>query len=93
MRGRLRLVASADAEDGSLLIHQDARVYLSTLETGQKIRHELQPGRRAWLQVLRGVVELNGRELETSDGAAISDETVLSIRANAPAEIMLFDLP
>ncbi len=91
-RGRLRLVASPDAQDGSLPIHQDARVYLSVLETGQEVRHALVQDRHAWLQVLRGAVELNGHSLQTSDGAAVSDETTLLIRANEPSEVMLFDL-
>ena len=80
-RGRLRLVASPDAQDGSLLIHQDARVYLSTLDGDQEIQHDLRPGRHAWLQVLRGAVELNGQLLHASDGAAVSDVTKLSILA------------
>lgn len=92
-RGRLRLVASPEAQDGSLLIHQDARVYLAILEAGQEIQHQLLQNRHAWLQVLRGAVQLNGHALETSDGAAISDETPLSLRANEAAEIMFFDLP
>jgi quercetin 2,3-dioxygenase len=87
------LVASPDAQDASLLIHQDARVYLSTLEADQEVRHELQAGRNAWLQVLRGAVVLNSQALATSDGAAVTDVAVLSIRANEPAEVMLFDLP
>ena len=92
-QGRLRLVASPDAQDGSLLIHQDARVYLSTLNADQEIRQNLQPGRHAWLQVLRGAVELNGQALATSDGAAVSNDTSLVIWATEPAEVMLFDLP
>lgn len=92
-RGRLRLVASPDARDRSLLIHQDARVYLSTLDAGQEIRHELQPGRHAWIQVLRGTVELNGQTLATSDGAAVSDEKALLLHGSEPSEVMLFDLP
>jgi redox-sensitive bicupin YhaK (pirin superfamily) len=91
-RGRLRLVASPDAKDGSLLIHQDARVYLSTLDGDQEIQHELRPGRHAWLQVLRGAVKLNGQLLYTSDGAAVSGETKLSILAKEHSEVMLFDL-
>ena len=91
-QGRLRLVASPDAQNESLLIHQDAKVFLSTLEADQEVRHELQPTRHAWLQVLRGSVELNGRTLATSDGAAVSGETGLSIRANELSEVMLFDL-
>lgn len=91
-RNQLRLVASRDAADGSLLIHQDARILLSTLDAGQEVAHELAEGRHAWLQVLRGVVWLNGQELKSSDGAAVSDERLLTIRAAEEAEVMLFDL-
>lgn len=91
--GRLRLVASPDGADGSLTIHQDAHVLLSTLTPGQSVTHELAPGRHAWLQVLRGRVSLNGTLLNTSDGAAISAEQRLAVHADQPAEVMLFDLP
>lgn len=91
-RNRLRLVASRDAADGSLLIHQDARVYLASLDPGQSVEHGLAAERYAWLQVLRGSVALNGVSLATSDGAAISGETDLQITASEPAEVMLFDL-
>lgn len=90
--GRLRLVASPDGADGSLTIHQDARVYLSTLNTNESVRHEIQTGRHAWLQVLRGRVKVNGTELETSDGLAVSDESGINIVGEQAAEIMLFDL-
>lgn len=90
--GRLQLVASPDARNGSLLIHQDARVYLAALDTHQEVRHELESGRSAWLQVLRGTVLLNGQSLGKSDGAAVTGEKALVVRAAAPSEIMLFDL-
>jgi redox-sensitive bicupin YhaK (pirin superfamily) len=93
LRSGLRLAASPDAQDGSLLIHQNAQICLSTLEADLEVRHELQTGRHAWLQVLRGSVELNGHSLATSDGAAVSDETTLAIQAKEPSEVMLFDLP
>lgn len=89
---RLRVVASRDGADGSLRIHQDARIYLSTIEDGLQVEHDLAAGRYAWLQVLRGQVELNGQELGTSDGAAVRDERSLAVRANGSAEVMLFDL-
>ena len=60
---RLRLVASRDAAEGSLLIHQNARVFLSTLDDGKQVSHQLATGRHAWLQVLRGKASLNGKEL------------------------------
>ncbi len=92
-QNRLRLVASPDAAEGSLTIHQDARIYLASLEAGKRVAHALAPGRYAWLQVLRGAVALNGEQLDTSDGAAVSDETLLAISATENAEVMLFDLP
>jgi redox-sensitive bicupin YhaK (pirin superfamily) len=89
---RLRLVASPAGDDGSLTIQQDARLYLATLDDGSSVEHGLSAGRHAWLQVLRGAVELNGTALATSDGAAISGETRLNVTATAPAEVLLFDL-
>lgn len=92
-QNRLRVVASPDARDGSLTIHQDATIYLAKLDAGKSVEHSLAAGRHAWLQVLRGTVTLNGQPLETSDGAAVSDESGLTIEAISPAEVMLFDLP
>jgi redox-sensitive bicupin YhaK (pirin superfamily) len=91
-RNRLRLVASADGRDGSLTIRQDASLYLAALDAGREVSHVLTTGRHAWLQVLRGTVELNGRRLAEGDGAGVSEEPVLSIRADGPSEVLLFDL-
>src|SRR3954471_23282956 len=92
-RGKLRVVASPDGRDGSLTIHQDAEVLLTSLAAGERVTHELAPGRHAWLQVLRGSVHLDGVPLATSDGAAVSEESSLTVLANEPCEVMLFDLP
>ena len=91
--GRLRLAASPDGAEGSLMIHQNARVYLSALNQGQHISHPLASNRHAWLQVLRGTATLNGHKLDTSDGAAVSNEDAIEIKADTDSEIMLFDLP
>ena len=92
-QGRLRLVAAPDGRDGSLTIHQDAEVFLSSLEGGQQVTHAMRPGRYAWLQILRGAVQLGGAALAAGDGAAVSDESFLAVTAAGPAELMLFDLP
>jgi quercetin 2,3-dioxygenase len=92
-QGKLRLVASPDGRENSLTIHQDAQVYLSTVGRGEQVTHTLGAGRSAWLQILRGSVQLNGIALEAGDGAAVSEETALTVRAAGPAEVMLFDLP
>jgi redox-sensitive bicupin YhaK (pirin superfamily) len=91
-RNRLRLVAARDGRDGALTIHQDAEIFLAELEGGYAVRHALQRGRHAWVQVLRGAVTLNGVGLEAGDGAAVSDETELVIAADPHAEVILFDL-
>jgi redox-sensitive bicupin YhaK (pirin superfamily) len=89
---QLQLVASRGATNGSLLIHQDANIFLSLIEANRTVTKELNADRHAWLQVLRGSVTLNGQTMQTSDGAAISDEPRLEIQATTKAEIMLFDL-
>jgi quercetin 2,3-dioxygenase len=89
---RLRLVASRDAAEGSLTIHQDARIYLASMEPSVEITHALRAGRHAWVQVLRGVVSLGQHELQAGDGAALSDELELTLKAREAAEVMLFDL-
>lgn len=91
-RDRLQLVASPDGRNGSLVIHQDAGIYLASLDPGKSIAHELQPGRSAWLQVLRGSVGLAGAALVAGDGATVTDQTAFSAAADLPAEVLLFDL-
>lgn len=91
-RGRWRLVVSPDGRDGSLRIHQDASIFLATLDAGDDLTRPIEEGRHAWLQVLRGSVALDGQTLQAGDGAAISEEPSLSIEAAGPAELMLFDL-
>jgi quercetin 2,3-dioxygenase len=92
-RGRLLLLASSDGHGGSLRIHQNAAVYAGLLSTGDKLTHALAPERLAYLQVVRGVVDLNGIGLTAGDGAKISDERELRLSGSDEAELLLFDLP
>lgn len=91
-KGKLRLIASPDGKDGSVTIHQDAKLYVSLLTRGEEITHSIAPGRHAWLQVAKGAVELNGKLLNQGDGAAVSEEASLTISGKQDAEILLFDL-
>ena len=90
--GKLRLVASPDGRDGSVKIRQDNELYATVLGPGEVVKHELQPDRHAYVQVARGSVALNGKKLETGDGARISGEQALELRGVDKAEILLFDL-
>ena len=91
-RNRWRLVASRDGRDGSVTIHQDAAMYVTTLDAGKEVTHSLPRGRHAWLQVVRGAVTLNGESLKTGDGAAVSNESDVTVTATEGAEVVLFDL-
>lgn len=90
--GRLRLVASPDAAEGSLTIHQDARLYVGRLAAGQEATLAAQPGRVQWVQVARGGATLNGHALQQGDGAAVRGEDALRIAANDQAEVLVFDM-
>jgi hypothetical protein len=88
----LRLVGSHDGREDSLTIHQDVDLFTALLEPRMELVHALSSGRHAWLQVARGEVTLNGRQLQEGDGAAVSDETTLRLQATSMAEILLFNL-
>jgi redox-sensitive bicupin YhaK (pirin superfamily) len=89
-QGRLRLVASYDAAQGSVKIHQNVSVYASLLD-GESVTHDFAADRYGWLQVARGAVDINGEKLEEGDGAAIANESKIAI-SGRNAEILLFDL-
>ena len=94
-RGKLRRLAAPvqdDNKDGAVAIHQDTSLYVSLLAPGENVTHDLAPGRYAWLQVARGAVELNGTKMKQGDGASVSNEMKLEIRASEDTEILLFDL-
>jgi len=91
-KGRLRLIASPDGADGSVKIHQDARVYASVLEGDDAVTYALEPGRQAYVHVARGSVQLNDTELSTGDGAKVSAEKELRLSRGQEAEVLLFDM-
>ncbi len=91
-RGRWILVAARDGRDGAVKVHQDIDLSVAILLPGQQVTYRLRPDRHAWLQAARGGVTLNGAVLNAGDGAAVSEEEILEIRALEPAEILLFDL-
>ena len=91
-QGRLRVVASPDARDGSVTLHADAVLYAGVLEAGSKAEVALAPDRHAWVHVARGTVRVNGTALAAGDGAAISDEPAVRIEGGERGEVLVFDL-
>ncbi len=91
-QGRLRLIVAPDGAGDALSIHQDVRLYAGLLDRNDEARLALEPGRHAWVQVVRGRVAVNGEELVTGDGAAISDEQALEFTGLDEVEFLVFDL-
>lgn len=90
---RLKLIASRDARDGALRIHQDADVFASILNAGSTLEHSLRGGRRAWIQVALGSILVDGERLEAGDGASIENADTVRIEGVAgESEFLLFDL-
>lgn len=91
--GKLVLVASPEGGSGALKIHQDARVLIGAVQSGKELRYEFQPGRNAWVHVVRGEAAVNGRTVSDGDAVALTGEPSLAIRGLAGStEVVVFDL-
>ncbi|MFJ5441896.1 pirin family protein [Pectobacterium sp. CHL-2024] len=88
-----QLVLSPDAREGSLKVFQDMTLWRWALKAQEQSVYQIQAGRRVWVQVVRGTVEINGQKAEASDAFAVWDETAIAVHANEDSEILLFDLP
>ena len=91
--GQLRLVASSDGRDGSVLIHQDAAIYATILHGADAVEHTLGQGRTAYVHVIRGNVSVNGVELKGGDALKVTDEQLVTLARAEAAEVLVFDLP
>ncbi len=92
-KSKLKLVASRAGTDDSVTIHQDVSLYSSILATGETVEHNLAENRHAWIQIVKGNLEINGETLHQGDGAAVSDEILLEIKSlEDETEFLLFDL-
>jgi hypothetical protein len=92
-RGRLRLIASPDGTDGSVRIHQDARVYAGLFDADEQASLEVAPGRRIYVHVARGQVAANGEALDAGDALKLTDHTALNLQHGMGSEVLVFDLP
>ena len=92
-RGRLKLVVSPDGAEGSVSIHQDARMYAGLFDGAESAELALDAGRLAYVHVARGEALVNGRTLAAGDALLYRDETQVSIAQGSGAEVLVFDLP
>jgi redox-sensitive bicupin YhaK (pirin superfamily) len=91
-RGRLRLIASPDGADGSVRIHQDAKVYAGLFDGDEHVDVAVGADRQVYLQVARGSVTANGTALHAGDALALTDTATLSLSKGEDAEVLVFDL-
>ena len=91
-QGGLTLVGARDGRGGAVHLNADADLYSAQLTEGQQVTHQLAPGRSAWVQVVSGAVELDGKALQAGDGAAVTDVAGLTVKSTARSELLLFDL-
>ena len=91
-RGRLRLIASPDAADGSVTLHQDARLYAGLFNADERAVHRLDGRRRAYVHIARGTIDVNGNNLSAGDAAKLTDESEVTLENGRAAEVLLFDL-
>lgn len=92
-RGRLRLIASPDQSEGSVLIHQDARVYAGMIDGAESASLSVAQGRLIYVHVARGSVQANGAALEAGDALKLSETPQLQLQNGRDAEVLVFDLP
>jgi quercetin 2,3-dioxygenase len=91
-RGRLRLVASPDGAEGSVLVHADAKVYAGLFDGAESFSLGLDPKRKGYVHVVRGEIEVNGTKLGTGDAAKLEKESAVSLSGGHDAEVLVFDL-
>lgn len=91
-KNRLKLLASPGGDEGSMTIHQDARIYTGLLEEGQSLQLPLTAEDTGWLQLVRGALDINGEHLEAGDGAAITGEATPTLTSAQDAEFLLFKM-
>jgi len=92
-QGRLKLIASPDGADGSVLIHQDASVYVGRFDGDEQAEVELKPGRRSYVHVVRGEIRVNGIKLGAGDALKVTEATKVGVDDGRAAEVLVFDLP
>ena len=92
VRNKFARVASSEPLPNEVRLVQDAEIWVARFEGEEEAVHKLQPGRKVWLHVARGAVEVSGEKLSAGDAAAIMDEESILVHAREPAEVLLFDV-
>lgn len=93
LKNQFRVVISPDGVDNSLRINQDARILAGRFDAEQELTLDISPDRRYWVQIAKGLVEINGEMTREGDGLAIRSEDAFSLRSVTDSEILVFDLP
>ena len=91
-RGTLRLVASSDGAQGSVLIHADAKMYAGLFDGNEAATLALDVRRKAYVHLIRGQLEVNGQRLNAGDALKLQSQASLQLSQGQSAEVLVFDL-
>lgn len=91
-RNKFILIGAHDKHDGAVIIHQNASLFAAYLDKGHSVQHRFENQRNGWVQLVKGIIDLNGQQLSAGDGAAIAKENTIKIQCMQDAELLLFDL-
>ncbi len=92
-KGRWKLIVSPDGADASIAIRQNAKIFSRIFSAHESAAYSLEEGRGAWVQIVKGNLELNGQPMSDGDGAAVESEAELKFKCTSETELLLFDLP
>jgi redox-sensitive bicupin YhaK (pirin superfamily) len=92
MRNHFARIAAPQPQGNEVRLVQDAEIWAAKLDAGVEAIHPLEPGRRAWLQLVTGEISVDGHALAAGDAAAVSDQNQVAVRSLQPSEMLLFDL-
>jgi len=91
-RGKLRLVASHEGAEGSVSINQELNMYAALIDGEESFSHDLEQGRKAWIQVAHGSLQVNGEAILEGDGVAVNEAGTLRFSNGDGAEILIFEM-
>ena len=91
-RGRLRLIASWDGREGSVLIHQNASLYAALLDGDERGSLPLPTGRLGYVHVAKGRVTVNGVVLDAGDALKLAGPAEIVLEKASNADVLVFDL-
>jgi redox-sensitive bicupin YhaK (pirin superfamily) len=86
------LIASKEGGESIVSVHQDVKLYSGRYGADEGMTYEIPKNRHAWIQIVKGELQVNDQKLSTGDGLGISEVAKLDIKTIKDSEFLIFDL-